>query len=381
MRRFFSFLSGLTALTHFPLGFWLVVRLGADGAALAVLIVTTTLALLRGRINLLISDRPISETRRRLLELPFFVHWCASVFAFLSFLLVMIGWAAFGITLERAANLSLYCYLGGLAVCGWSVLIRPEWVSVRTVRIELDGLPKEFDGYRLAQVSDVHVGSMFSPAKAKRLVSQVNQLNVDLIAFTGDYVTSGTAFHSAIAEVLAQMKARDGSIAVMGNHDYFGDGEPLVLALREKGIVVLRNERTRVTRGASALEIAGVEDTWTRRANVEETMRGWHQKAPMIVLAHDPNLFPKLRDFGPALVLSGHTHWGQIGVPFVAAQLNVAQLAYRYHAGLSVEGNATLYVNPGIGTTGPPFRFGVAPEITVLELRASSVEGSPSKLR
>jgi predicted MPP superfamily phosphohydrolase len=98
-------------------------------------------------------------------------------------------------------------------------------------------------------------------------------------------------------------------------------------------------------------------------------MKGRDPALPVIALAHDPALFPKLARAGASLVLSGHTHWGQIAAPFMATRINLSRLSFRYHSGMYREGGSTLYINPGLGTTGPPIRLGSPPEITILRLR------------
>jgi predicted MPP superfamily phosphohydrolase len=231
-------------------------------------------------------------------------------------------------------------------------------------------MAQAFDGYRIAQLSDLHIGGLWPRARAARWVRGVNALDADLVALTGDYVTHGNAFHEDIAAVLAEMRGRDGAVAVMGNHDYFGDGERLVALLRDRGVRVLRNEQHELRRGDGTITLVGVDDTWTRRADVARSVEGCGDRAPIIALAHDPRLFPELARRGAALVLSGHTHWGQVALPFLATRYNLSRLSYRYHAGLYREGDAVLYVSPGLGTTGPPLRLGAPPEITVLTLRA-----------
>jgi predicted MPP superfamily phosphohydrolase len=157
----------------------------------------------------------------------------------------------------------------------------------------------------------------------------------------------------------------------MGNHDYFGDGEPLVTLLRKAGAVVLRNEGRTVTRGGDTLFVAGVDDTWTRRADLLRTLADRDPSACTLLLAHDPDLFPLAARQGVNLVLSGHTHGGQVALPFFPKLLGLGKLAHRFHLGLYREGNSSLYVHPGLGTTGPPIRVGVAPEIAILTLRAA----------
>jgi predicted MPP superfamily phosphohydrolase len=272
--------------------------------------------------------------------------------------------------LERLQAAAALSYAAGLSAAVYGVAVRRRWVRVRTIDVSIAGLGPRFDGYRIAQLSDLHIGGLCPRGRAERWVRRVNALDADLVALTGDYVTSGTAFHEDIAAVLCALRARDGAMAVMGNHEYFGDGEPLVSLLRAGGVEVLRNERRTLSRGEDHLVIAGVDDTWSRRADVARTLDGVAAR-PVVALAHDPRLFPELARHGAALVLSGHTHWGQVAIPFVARRLNLSRLSYRYHAGLYRSGEATLYVNPGLGTTGPPVRLGAPPEITVLRLRSA----------
>lgn len=382
MRRFWVALYVVTALTHvtFAIGLDLAMRrLGAPAPALiALLIAAALVALLRGRIRRGMRDLPIPSWRLLLIEEPYYVHWCAAVLGTLLFLLGAPFVAArhalshAGSLFTDVRALALATYLIALAFSFYGVVVRRRWVRVRTIDVPVVGLAPGFDGYRIAQLSDLHIGGLWPRRRAERWVQQVNRLDADLIALTGDYVTSGTAFHDDIVDVLSSMRARDGAIAVMGNHDYFGEGEPLITKLRERGVVVLRNEHRTLARGADRITIAGVDDTWTRRADVARALHGRAEAQPLVALAHDPQLFPELARHGAALVLSGHTHWGQIALPFFSARVNLSRLSYRYHAGIYRSGDATLYVHPGLGTTGPPVRIGAAPEITVLRLRGAS---------
>ena len=379
MRRFWIIILLVTGLTHVPFAVGVAHGLGRLGVAHALWIAAAatalSLALFPGRLNRARRDQPISSARRLLLEEPYFIHWCATVGALPPALLgaLAVGVRAlFGATSNAGAELGLVClasYLAAFTLAFYGVVIRRRWVRVRTLDVTIPGLGEAFEGYRIAQLSDLHIGGLQPRAQGDRWAKKVAKLDVDLVALTGDYVTSGTAFHADIAAVLSSMKGRDGVVAVMGNHDYFGDGEPLVTLLRAAGVEVLRNENRQLTRGEDRMTIAGVDDTWTRRADVARTLAGRDKALPVIALAHDPQLFPALAKGGADLVLSGHTHWGQIALPFLASRYNVSQFTYRYHAGLYAEEGATLYVHPGLGTTGPPVRVGAPPEITILRLR------------
>ena len=233
------------------------------------------------------------------------------------------------------------------------------------------GLPREFDGYRVAQLSDLHIGG-FTPRRwGEAWARRSNAAAPDLVVVTGDMVSSGVDFHADIAHVIGALRAEDGIYVSMGNHDYFGDGEPLVSLLRAQGAVVLRNQGRTVTRGDASLFVAGVDDTWTRRADLALTLSDRAPGACTVLLAHDPDLFPAAAEHGANLVLSGHTHGGQVALPFFSKWVSLGKLAHRFHLGLYREGDATLYVHPGLGTTGPPIRLGVAPEVAVFTLRAA----------
>jgi predicted MPP superfamily phosphohydrolase len=202
-------------------------------------------------------------------------------------------------------------------------------------------------------------------------VERANALEPDLVALTGDYVTSGVRFHEDIAVALGELRAPEGVFAVMGNHDYFGEGEPMMSMMTERGITLLRNEHVAIERSGARLCLAGVDDVYTQRIDIDAALDGRDETIPLIVLAHDPTSFGKLARRGAALVLSGHTHWGQVAVPFLARKLNYNALHMRHHAGHYQLDGAQLYVSSGLGTTGPPIRLGAPPEIAVIELAAA----------
>ena len=378
MRRFWTAIYAITAASHLPFALGLafaLARLGAPRPGLLAAAVTVLPVLaLRGRLARMRPDRPVSPLRLALVEEPYFVHWFAAVLSVVFFLPAALAAVLAGAPVAAAG---LAAYLAALPVSLYGVVVRRRWVRVRTLDVPIAGLPPGFDGYRIAQLSDLHIGGLWPRARALRWVRMVNALDADLVALTGDYVTNGEAFHHDIAAVLSSMRGRDGVVAVMGNHDYFGDGDALVALLRARGVSVLCNEHRTLVRGGATVTLAGVDDRWSRRADVDRALADRDPSVPLLVLAHDPLLFPALGRRGAALVLSGHTHWGQIAVPFFSTRLNISRLSYRHHAGLYREGQASLYVSPGLGTTGPPLRLGAPPEITVLRLRTALAPLAP----
>jgi predicted MPP superfamily phosphohydrolase len=298
---------------------------------------------------------------------PFFAWWTACLaFAVLAPLALAGAW------MLRAP---LDPALVGAALVALGAGVSATWVRPRVVEREvaIPGLPHALDGYRVAQISDVHCGSYTPAERVAEWADRVSALEPDLIAVTGDLITSGSAHVDAVARALGRLRARDGVYACMGNHDYFTDPERLVRALEANGLTVLRNRGVTVEakdHAGARLHVAGADDTWTGRADVARSLADRPAGVPALLLAHDPNLFPDAAARGVELTLSGHTHGGQLAVPGLARRLTLARLITRFPAGLYQAGAATLYVSRGAGTTGPPVRLGARAELTILTLRA-----------
>ncbi len=251
---------------------------------------------------------------------------------------------------------------------GWSSVRHRPRVRRRIVRI--DGLPAALDGYRIGQLSDVHCGPHTPVERVRGWVERLNELELDLMTVTGDLITHGSTHIADVASALGELRARDGVFACMGNHDYFTDAEHLVAELEREGLCVLRNAGVVVERDGAQLYVAGVDDTWTARHDVAAALAARPAGVPTVLLAHDPNLFPSAAERDVELVLSGHTHGGQLAVPGVR-RLSLARFITEFTAGLYRRGRSWLYVNRGAGTTGPPVRLGAPAELAVLILRAT----------
>jgi predicted MPP superfamily phosphohydrolase len=311
---------------------------------------------------------------------PFFIWWTvALLFSFAAPIALALA-ALFRAATDTALVAALATAIGGAAL---SLHQRPR---VRRRDVEIEGLPAAFDGYRIVQISDLHCGPFASARRVAGWVAAANRLEPDLVAVTGDLIASGSAYVDVVARALGARPARDGAFAAMGNHDYFGDGEAMVAALESAGLTVLRNRGLELRRDGAAIWLAGVDDTWTRRHDVGRALSARPPGMPSVLLAHDPALFPEAAQQGADLVLSGHTHGGQVAVPLLARKLNLARVMTRFTNDIYRLGTSTLYVNRGLGTTGPPVRLAVAPEIAVLTLRrgaaarAGAFETGPDRL-
>jgi predicted MPP superfamily phosphohydrolase len=376
--RFFRALISLTALMHlvFGVAVYAALQRFAIPNALAWAVAASLLGVgaFFDRARKIMPDRKRSPMAVRFLDVPFYVHFCAAFFAMipglLAILLVPAATFLFRGVASWPGDFVLATYLVGLALAAYGILVRRRWFVIDRVDVPVRGLDPRLDGFRIVQLSDLHVGALTPRAWADRWVAAANAERADLAVVTGDMVTSGVDFHDDIAASLGALRAPLGAIVSMGNHDYFGEGEPLVSRLRERGCVVLRNEgRTLEHRGAR-LHLAAIDDTWTRRADIDRALAERPEGVPVVLLAHEPAMFDEAAARGVALTLSGHTHGGQVAIPFFGRRASLSHLTNRYHVGLYASGDATLYVHPGLGTTGPPIRIGVAPAVTVLTLRA-----------
>jgi len=379
MSRILRFLVLVTALTQVPVAFGvaeLARRLGwpapalvgfAWGAAGVLLFV--------GRARAGMPDRKGRHPAVvRLVDIPYFIHWCASLWtivpAVLATLVAPLVDLVRGATPHVPSAVFMVVYLAGLVVCGYGILVRRRWYRVVERDVRVPGLDARFEGLRIAQLSDLHIGTLTPRSWGLRWSRSANARAPDVAVVTGDMVTSGTDFHEDVADVIGALRAKEGVFVSMGNHDYFGEGEPLVTLLRARGVAVLRNEGVVIERDGAKLWLAAIDDTWTRRDDVARAMRARPDGATTVLLAHDPNRFDEAAAAGANVVLSGHTHGGQIGVPFFYRVANLASFSYPYNVGFYRRGPSVLYVHPGLGTTGPPMRLGVAPEVTILVLRA-----------
>ena len=263
-----------------------------------------------------------------------------------------------------------YGYAFGFAVSIWAIWIERRWVRVRRIDVAIADLPPEFEGYRIAQLSDLHVGSFDPKARALEWAALSNSLAPDLAVVTGDLVTSGTGFYADVADAIAALRATDGVFVSMGNHDQANNDE-LSRFVSERGSTVLRNTWHTLRRGDAQLTLAGL-DGRVRTGDIARVVKSCPSSAPIVLLSHYPWAFDEAAAAGADLLLTGHTHGGQLAVPFFSQQLNLARLTGQRSRGLVYSGKTALYVNAGLGTTGPPMRLAVPPEIALLTLRRAT---------
>lgn len=253
--------------------------------------------------------------------------------------------------------------------------------DVRRLDVPIAGLPRALDGLRITQLSDLHAGSYPSSRPFRDAVDLALGERADLVVVTGDFVNRDAAELAVVSRDLARLRADLGVMGCLGNHDHYGDEAAIQAGIRAAGVDLLVNDARTLRIGGEALHIVGTDNTGFRQhhADLPRALAALPPRAddgaPRVLLAHDPTFWDlEARDAGLDLQLSGHTHGGQIGLEAPdALRWSLAQLSYERWAGLYTErgdrGMAHVYVNRGLGTTGPPLRLGIRPEVTVLTLR------------
>ncbi len=258
---------------------------------------------------------------------------------------------------------------GALAAAGvYGRWVEPVWLRVRRETIPLPNLPPAFDGYRIVQLSDIHLGIPLSQRYLSAVVAVANRERPDLIAFTGDLTTARRDEIEAGGDVLAGLRAPDGVWAVLGNHDYYGGVQRVADVFEAAGIRLLVNEHHVLRRGDDRLLLAGIDDVVQGMPDLGAALAGAPPHAPVILLAHEPDFaYVAAADPRIALQLSGHTHGGQVRLPRFGA-LILPKLGRSFPMGLHRVRHVMLYVTTGIGTGYFVFRFNCRPEIAVLTL-------------
>lgn len=277
----------------------------------------------------------------------------------------------------------LVLVLAELYILFHGTMVGTDRLNVRQVTIEFDDLPKAFDGYRIAQFTDVHLGSMKDELML-RAVTAIDDMRPDLIVFTGDIQNMGPDELPRFAQTLKRLKAKDGVMSVLGNHDYSRYVNlPPDEALRNErmtrdfetsvGWQLLLNDNRIVRRGSDSIVIAGGENDgrppFPAKADLKKAMRGIHTKSFVVMLQHDPSAWRRhiLPLTNAQLTLSGHTHGGQISL----FGLRPTELVGKEDDGLYVEGKRKLFVSTGLGGF-VPFRFYMNPEVVEITLKKTN---------
>jgi predicted MPP superfamily phosphohydrolase len=240
-------------------------------------------------------------------------------------------------------------------------------LSVEHHAIFLRRLPRPLNGLRIVQLSDIHHSPFTGSAQIKHAVETANTLEPDVIALTGDYVSHAREFAAPCAEMLGRLRARYGVYAVLGNHDHWTDAPLITDLFRAEGIRVLINEGMHFEQKGAAFWLAGVDDTMVGLEDLPLALAGARADEMKLLLAHNPIILRRAARAGVDLVLSGHTHGGQIA--WRSERSASGRPRRRLLRGLGSRAETQIYVTRGLGTSVLPIRYGCPPEVSLLELR------------
>jgi uncharacterized protein len=279
--------------------------------------------------------------------------------------------------LREVARWTVRMAAAGAGSYSYAQVIEPAWVEVSPVRLALPRLAPQFHGYRIAQISDIHMGDWMDRSRFSEIVALANSHAPDLVAITGDFVThqSPEAAHDLIT-TLKGLRARDGVVAVLGNHDHWSGPEPIRRVIDESGLINVSNGVHTIERGGVLLHMAGVDDHWMRQDRLDLVLNRLPSTGAAILLAHEPDFADNSAATGRFdLQISGHSHGGQVVPPF-AGPIRLPPLARKYPSGLYRVGEMFQYTNRGVGMVRPHFRFNCRPEITLFTLSSVLAPGS-----
>lgn len=250
-----------------------------------------------------------------------------------------------------------------------------DWVDIHNQRLSLERLPEEFSGYRIVQISDLHVGTWLTIGTLEKTVDMINLIQPDLIAITGDFVSYNPKdYIDGIAAVLSKLHARDGIVAILGNHDHWTDAELIRSQLEIAGIEFLLNRVITRQRGQKKIHIAGVDDHFVHHDRLDLVVEQLPADGFSVLLAHEPDFVEYSAATGVFdLQISGHSHGGQILLPLVGP-LYLPKYGRKYPSGLYNVNGTYLYTNRGLGTAELQVRLNCPPEITVFHLQTLAQE-------
>lgn len=252
-------------------------------------------------------------------------------------------------------------------------IIEPKRIKVENVEVGIKGLGPGFDGFTICQITDVHHSPVVGLRYINSVVETANNLRPDLIALTGDYIDEQRKYAAPVIKALSRLKARLGVISILGNHDHFIGKAYFKDVIASYRIPLLENSHTIIEAGGSALCIAGTKDLLEDTPDVREALKGVDRSIPRVVLTHHPDYAEYMdADERVDLVLSGHTHGGQVRLPFSIAPIIPSRFGQKYSGGLVATDRAEgtqVYVSRGVGVVMIPVRFNCPPELTMIRLR------------
>jgi uncharacterized protein len=279
---------------------------------------------------------------------------------------------------KYAGWFSLAAGLIGLAGLIYVRKIEPGWLEITELELRLPRLDPEFDGFRMVQISDIHMDSWMNRRRLCEVVRLVNDFKPDMVAITGDFVTHRPKnFARPLIESLSEIQSVHGVGAVLGNHDHWSNPGEVRSIIHESGLIDLNNDVHTLKRGGACLHFAGLDCIMEGKDRLDVVLEKLPEEGAAILLAHEPDIADESAASGRFdLQISGHSHGGQVNLPLVGPPY-LPEFAEKYPKGLYQIDGMMLYTNRGLGMVHMPFRFNSRPEMTVYTLRSGKQQQKP----
>jgi predicted MPP superfamily phosphohydrolase len=279
--------------------------------------------------------------------------------------------AAFDPGRRRMLALALPAAAAPLGGAGFGIVLARYGLSVVEQDVAIPGLPRDLEGLRIVQLTDIHFGPFFGAAELRRAVDMANETRAHIAVLTGDLITRAGDDLEGCLELLKRLRAEAGVFACHGNHEkYARVTEKATRLMRRHGIIALEGGSALLQFGSARLNLSGTEYYGTGTGMFPFIAPLANRSAWNILLQHNPAHFPAAAQAGFDLMLAGHTHGGQVNLPVLSENINVARAFTQYVRGLYELGSSRLYVSCGLGTVGVPVRLGAPPEVSLIRLCA-----------
>jgi predicted MPP superfamily phosphohydrolase len=271
-----------------------------------------------------------------------------------------------------ASVLAIWVMAGAIILLlGGEISYLPRAARVSPVEVQIAGLPRALDGFRLAVVSDLHVGPLMTPARVRARLRPLRRTKADALVALGDITDENPAYQSAAVGLVSEYAIPGRTFVVSGNFDVGAGTDSLREECARHGLIYLENESATLKRGGGSLTLAGLGDCWTGNDDLGRSLAEAPQGAPVILLSHSPDIIGRAAARGVALVLSGHLHGGQVVVPFAGPAIGMSRYGTRFAAGRWRVGQTTLVVTRGVGEEAVPLRLWCPPEVLLVTLRTA----------
>ncbi|KJS18083.1 MAG: metallophosphoesterase [Peptococcaceae bacterium BRH_c4b] len=264
--------------------------------------------------------------------------------------------------------MTCYSILLLIALFSYS-LCEPYWLIIKRVDIDDKDIPGSFDGTKIAFISDIHHGPFFSRNRVRSLVGKVNELDPDIVILGGDYVHRDPKYIAPCFDELKNLKADTGKFGVLGNHDHWEGAALTRECMKKSEITLIDNQAGWIRKGSEKIKIGGVGEFWEDAQDIYPTIHDVKEEDFVILVSHNPDFAEKISGHYIDLVLSGHTHGGQVTLFGLWAPLVPSAYGQKYRTGMVYTKFTNVLITNGVGTITPPVRFFARPEIVLITLK------------